>query len=689
MIKRSTETESPRGDSENVDKERTLLIADDDEAIARGLSLIFSEKGYEVETAGTGQEAFEKACMRFFNLIADNIPDSVSYVDADGRYRFVNKRYEEWFGIPRTEIIGKHYRQVLGEATYDLIKGHVEAVLSGQRVRYEEALPYVRGGTRWVSADYVPDTDEQGKVKGFFALVTDISRRKRAEQALCESEERYRSLFNGVPVGFYRATPYGQNLDANPAALQMLGYPDLASLQAVNVASIYLNPEDRRRWQALIEQEGVVRDFEVQLRCRDGTVIWVRDTARAVRDADGQVLYYEGVLEDITERKQLQAQLLQSQKMEAVGRLASGVAHDFSNWLTAIQGYTGMAMEQVDEADPLYKDLQQIQISAARAGDLTRKLLLFSRRQVIAFKSFNLNGTVEGLLKMLHRLIGEDITIEVTLEPDLWPTRGDEANMEQIIMNLAINARDAMPEGGTLTIRTENVTLDQTYCRMIPDARPGKYVRLSVEDTGIGMDEEVKQHLFEPFFTAKEPGEGTGLGLSIVYGIVKQHEGWINVYSEPGRGSVFRIYLPASPTEDITEIKEDVSWGWLQGSGERILLVEDDKLVRETVRRALERNGYVVLAAATVAEVLDVFGKEEGKFDLFFGDVVLPDGSGLRLASELLYHNPELRVLLSSGYTDEKSRRTVIQDRRFHFLQKPYGLFDLLRTIREIISQAK
>ena len=389
------------------------------------------------------------------------------------------------------------------------------------------------------------------------------------------------------------------------------------------------------------------------------------------------------------EKEKLQAQLLQAQKMEAIGILAGGIAHDFNNILTAIQGYTDLAMMKMDEADPLYRDLKQIDLSATRAANLTRQLLLFSRRQPMEFTPINLNTTVDNLLKMLNRLIGEDITIKTELEPELWTVKADAGNIEQAIMNLTVNARDAMPEGGTLTITTENVNLDEDYCKTYTYARPGRFVCLTIEDTGIGMDKETIPHIFEPFFSTKGAGKGTGMGLSVVHGIVKHHEGWVNVYSEPGQGSTLKIYLPAVSLKPEEEPEDAISQKDLQGSGENILLVEDEEGVREFATSALHENGYVIYEAASAEEALDIFEKEKGNFDLVFSDVVLPGKGGLELIDQLLSQKPDLRVLLSSGYTDQKSQWPVIRKRGFRFLQKPYALTDLLRGINEAIGQDK
>jgi len=288
---------------------------------------------------------------------------------------------------------------------------------------------------------------------------------------------------------------------------------------------------------------------------------------------------------------------------------------------------------------------------------------------------------------MLRRLIGEDVAIRSELALDLWTLRADPTNIEQVIVNLAVNARDAMPQGGRLTIRTENIILDPLQSQGIPEARPGRFVRLSIEDTGVGMSAEVVQHLFEPFFTTKGVGKGIGLGLAAVYGIVQQHGGWINVYSAPGQGAIFRIYLPALPGAVERRTAEAIPLAKLRGNGERILLVEDERDVRAFASRALSRSNYVVLEAGRMAEALAIFAREKGEFDLVFSDVVLPDGSGLHLVDELLSRKPTLKVLLSSGYTDDKSRWAIIREKGFPFLQKPYSLIDLLRVVQAVIQQ--
>ncbi len=387
------------------------------------------------------------------------------------------------------------------------------------------------------------------------------------------------------------------------------------------------------------------------------------------------------------EKEKMQEQLHQAQKMEAIGILAAGVAHDFNNLLTTVQGFTDLAMTKIDESHPSHEDLQQVLLAAMRASDLTRQLLIFSSKQPMELNRLNINRIIRNLLKMLNRLIGEDIVIETELEPDIWTIRADAGKIEQVIMNLAVNARDAMPDGGKLIIKTANMNLDEEYCKMVPDAQPGNSICLSVTDTGVGIAEEYKPFIFDPFFTTKEEGKGTGLGLSVVFGIIKQHDGCISFYSEKGQGTTFKVYIPAIQQEAEDLVEEAIPLEELQGDGKRILLVEDDKAVREFTAQALNANGYFVTEAEDMQQALEIFEQEAGQFELILSDVVLPDRNGLELVTRILAIDPNVHVLLTSGYTDHKSRWNIISERDYNFLAKPYTLPNLLRAAKEAIEK--
>ncbi len=408
-------------------------------------------------------------------------------------------------------------------------------------------------------------------------------------------------------------------------------------------------------------------------------------------------LFFEtvaGMLAAVIERKlaedqkrDVEMQLVQSQKMEAIGTLASGVAHDFNNLLTAILGFTELTLMSVNESDPVFADLEKIQSAANRGAGLVRQLLLFGREQSVQLHPVDINATTQGMVKMLSPLIGEDITVSTVLEPDLRSAMADEGSIQQVLMNLAVNARDAMPQGGSLTIRTRNVTLDDTSDTDHPDARTGDFVCISVEDSGGGMAPDTMGRIFEPFFSTKGPGKGTGLGLSVVYGIVRQYGGWIHTLSTPRIGTTFEVYIPIASTEPASaHAPQEEAQSEQSGSGERILVVEDEESVRDLATTILRKNGYEVFEAANVADAIAVFNREDGNFDLVFSDVVLPDRSGVQLADELSQRAPGLRMLMSSGHASHRSQWETIKDKGLPFLQKPYSLADLLKMVRETIQ---
>ena len=388
------------------------------------------------------------------------------------------------------------------------------------------------------------------------------------------------------------------------------------------------------------------------------------------------------------EKEKIQAQLLQAQKMEAVGVLAGGIAHDFNNLLTGILGCTEMVILKNEISDHVYHDLKEIQVAVDRAANLTKQLLMFSRKQPMAFIPLNFNKVIEDLFKMLHRLIGEDIGINTHFDSRLRMVKADKGTIEQVLLNLTVNARDAMPNGGTFTIITENVNLNAEKCKEIPGSSPGEFVRISLEDTGVGMSAETIKRVFEPFYTTKGVGKGTGLGLSVVYGIVQQHNGWINVHSVVGQGTRFEIYLPAMSIPAVEKEEEvDNPYDAYRGRGERVLVIEDEDRVREFVERALTRYGYDIVTCSTVSEAEKILSGENEDFDLIFSDVVLPDGTGPELIKNLMIEHGMLRVVLTSGYTDHKSQWPMIHEMGIPFLHKPYVLIDLLKMIRKALDR--
>ncbi|EKD25984.1 MAG: hypothetical protein ACD_79C01417G0002, partial [uncultured bacterium] len=528
---------------------------------------------------------------------------------------------------------------------------------------------------------------------GFFR---DITEKKKSIELLKRSEEKYKSLIENLNEGIWLIDKDNNTTFVNKKMAEMLGY----TVDEMNGKSIFYFMDEAGK---IISENNVEKrkinikerhDFEF-IR-KDGSKLYALLETSSILDDKG---HYAGSLAgviDISKNKMLEAekeriqnQLLQSQKMDSIGTLAGGIAHDFNNLLTIIKGYSGLAKAGIDNENPIYKDLDEVIKAADRAASLTRQMLLFSRKQSMNPINLNLNKVIENTLKMLERLIGENIKIKTNLQSDIWKIMADESRMEQIIMNLAVNAHDAMLKGGILTVKTENVTLDEEHSRSILESHSGRFVRLSIQDNGIGISNKIIARIFEPFFTTKGLGKGTGLGLSVVYGIVKQHNGWINVYSELGNGAIFKIYLPASLGNKETLIKEKTEYNDLKGHGEKILLIEDEEGIREYVTQALSLNGYKLSLAKNAKEALEIYEKEKGNFNLVISDVVLPDKPGPELVQMFMSDNPLLRVIFCSGYLDDKSQWELLQDKGYKFIQKPFDLNELLIVIKEILNVKK
>lgn len=519
-----------------------------------------------------------------------------------------------------------------------------------------------------------------------------IADRGEWEDALRRAEEKYRAIFENSGEGIYQSTVSGQFLTANPAFARMLGYDSPKELVSTVVdidRQLFVDQKHRARLLQMINEHGIVRGSEAQLYKKDGNKIWVSENLRAVRNASGTIQYLEGICDDITSRKDLENQLLQSQKMEAVGRLAGGVAHDFNNVLTVINGYSELALGKSVVGDSLGKYLSEIKKAGEWAVSLTRQLLIFSRRQVLNLRLVKLNEIISEVSKLLRRLIGEDIELVIDLAQDLHLVKADRGQMEQVIMNLVVNARDAMPYGGKLTISTRNTKLDECFVGENVGSQPGSFVMLSVSDTGCGMDEEVKSHLFEPFFTTKEIGRGTGLGLSTVYGIIKQSGGYIRAASEVNRGSTFEVYLSQveNPAEERKEeSKVPARSRKVAGEPETILLVEDEEMVRSLSCEVLRQNGYEVLEAANGGEALLICEQHSKPIHLLVTDVVMPRMNGRYLAERLISMRPEMKVLLVSGYIDAVLVHQEILGSGISFLQKPFTPSELAKTVRETLD---
>jgi PAS domain S-box-containing protein len=500
-------------------------------------------------------------------------------------------------------------------------------------------------------------------------------------------ETSLRELVERAPVGIYRSTPAGRILSANAAMTRMLGYASPDELLALDLGrDVYADPAERQR---LLERDTYTdREYDevsATWKSKDGRRLNVQLSVRAVRNPTGAVEFYETFVKDLTEQRQLEAQFLQAQKMEAIGRLAGGVAHDFNNLLTVILSYSGLLLEDWPADHPHREEVEQIKKAAEGAGALTRQLLAFSRRQVLEPRNTDANAIVANLEKLLGRLLGEDVRIATRLAPDLGTAKVDPGQLEQVIVNLAVNARDAMPGGGVLTVETANVEMDEAYVSAHPIATPGRYVMLAVSDTGTGMDEATKARVFEPFFTTKEAGKGTGLGLATVDGIVRQSGGFIWVYSEVGHGTSFKIYLPRVDAPVDSAASRAARSSASRGS-ETVLVVEDVEQVRTVTRRMLERQGYTILEAADGAAALRVAAAHPGALHLLLTDVVMAGMDGRQLAERLIAERPTLRVLYMSGYTDEAIVHHGLLEAGIAYVQKPFTPGTLGQKLRAVLD---
>ncbi|OPL07568.1 MAG: hypothetical protein AVO33_04785 [delta proteobacterium ML8_F1] len=571
-------------------------------------------------------------------------------------------------------------------------------------VRAADSLGQGRLDTR-TGLDHTPN--ELGRLARAFDHMA--VRLQKQTKALRQAEEEYRTIFEQAMEGIFQSTPEGRFIRVNPAMAAIFGYDSprqmLAEVRDIG-ADLYGDPGDRDRFVTDLREQGMVRDREIAMRTRNGEQIWVSLSARLVRDDHGQPLRIEGNNLDITQRKQaegerenLQAQLLQSQKLESIGLLAGGVAHDFNNMLQAILGNAEVALGKSDPSAVHVPYVQRVVDSAARSRDLVRQLLAFARKQTISPKVLDLNTSLHSMLAMLERLVDKNIALRWLPGKDVWPVCIDPVQLDQILANLVLNSRDAVREvqedslqaaedsavGGEICMETSNVVLDETYTRSHAQCRPGEYVLLAVSDTGTGMDAQTLRNVFDPYFTTKEQGKGTGLGLSTVYGIVKQNAGIVHIYSEPGKGTTVKVYLPRAREAALSEAEAAQEQALPQGSG-TVLLVEDEPAILELTTEVLHENGYTVLAAATPDQALEMEQAQAGPVHLLITDVVMPGMNGRQLQDLITARRPEIRTLFMSGYTANVVVRNGVLDQDVHFLQKPFSVQTLLAAVHRILA---
>ena len=632
------------------------------------------------------EEALEKE-RNLLRTLIDNIPDLIFIKDRESRFITGNTMVARYMGAASpNELIGKtDFEFYLREVAEQFFNDEQDIIRTGEPlINQEDPFSNPKTGHEgWYSTTKVPLKDSKGEVLGIVGITRDITKRKQAEaererllHAIEQSAEcivitDVNAVIQYVNPAFERITgyTYEEVIGKNPRILQS-GKQD--------------NAFYKKMWDTLTQ--GEAWSGHIINKRKDGTLCTLDATISPVFDSLGNIINYIAVMRDISGEIKLQEQLHQSQKLAEIGQLAGGIAHDFNNILMVIKGYSDFALQKLAAEDPIREDIDEIKSAGRRASALTRQLLAFSRKQILQPQTLNLNDLILNIDKMLRRMIGENIELITLPHPDLWYVKVDPGQIEQIIVNLSVNARDVMPDGGVLTIETANVHLDPTYAREHSDTQPGSYVMLAISDTGCGMDEETQQQIFEPFFTTKEKGKGTGLGLSTVYGIVKQSNGNIWVYSEPEKGTTFKIYFPRTSEPVETEKQEKTSLSSLSGS-ETILIVEDDKNVRSIIIRTLQMYGYTVLEASHGQEALQISKEYGQEIHLLLTDVIMPGMSGRTVAERMAPLFPSIKVLFMSGYTDNAIVHHGILDKGVELIQKPFVPAALAKRVRELLDR--
>lgn len=634
-----------------------------------------------------------------YQTLVENLSDIIYRIDDKATITYISPNIDTLGGYRADEVIGRNFTEFVHPED---ISGRIEQyqkVMSGVMEPSEYRFIDKAGKSVWVRTS-ARRIIEDGKVTGLQGVLTDISDLKSAEDALRESRRQLFTLITNLPGMVYRCKndpdgtiefiSNGSRPLLNVEPQELAGHPR-------NAYADMIHPEDRARVrediQAALAQN---RSFQIEYRiiATDGREKWVWEKGRGVPDSSGEISALEGFITDISEQKlaeekqnRLQEQLHQARRMESIGRLAGGIAHDFNNMLTIINGYAEMMIDILSPADPMYDKAYKIHDAGRRSAIIVRKLLAFARKQTISPEPMDLNENISNMLSMLQRLIGENIEMLWHPGDEVWTVKMDLSQIDQVLVNLVANARDSISDKGQITIETGNVEMDEDYCFLRRGFVPGQYVMMAVSDNGCGMDSEIQKNLFEPFFTTKEKGMGTGLGLATIYGIVKQNNGFINVYSEPNVGTTLKIYLPRYLDEGgEPEVQKPAADQSPRSTGETILILEDEEVVLNIARIMLEKLGYTVVAAGSASQAMEAARERDGRIDLLLSDVIMPDINGFEFASQLNSIYPDIRVLFMSGYTADVIARHNILKKGVHFIEKPFSLKILSTKIREALD---
>jgi PAS domain S-box-containing protein len=629
-----------------------------------------------------------------FRALADNLLDVIMVFDRNLRHLYVNPYVEKQTGIPYQQFIGKTHKELGFPAA--MTKIWEEAILkvfaSGQVNRIEFQLP----NQTWIDWLLMPENDKQGTVQHVITVAREITEHKRLEDELKQrvaestwelrlSEMEYRNLFHESQDMIFITRPDGCYVDINPAGIALLGFSSREEALRSNVQDSYGNCQDRSKFQTLINQQGFVKDYEVTLKRTDNVPLQVMITANAVKDKDGCCIAYRGIIRDITDRRKLEQQLFHVQKMESIGTLAGGIAHDFNNILGGIMGYASLMKTKMSPDHQFFNYVDTIERGTQRAAELTSQLLTFAMGGTYNIVPVNLNDIILDTIKMLSRLFDRSVQVKTNLDKMLPTVEADSVLMQQVLMNLLMNASDAVSRNGLIIIETQVETINAETLGKHIEAQYGKYVVVSVSDNGVGIEPGIIQRIFDPFFSTKDKGKGTGLGLAVVYGVLKNLNGFVKVYSEPGKGSIFRVFLPVSGRPLGEKVMPETEQN-LNGD-ECILIIDDEADIRELASDIFGGYGYRVLLAPDGEKACAIYAEKQGEIDLVLLDMVMPKLGGLETFLKLRAINPDIKVILSSGYSESGRAQEIIKYGIAGFIQKPYQVQKLLAMVRQVLAK--